>query len=152
MQVPSLIRVALMGAGCDARVPGQQVRAPACCLVQLRDGLVVLIGSEQVPASQPPTPAARRRCPSSARRPSRRPGFRPRGGRFGRPAEIDVAGPPPAYQRGDALAQALGMTRPVIEEASRQLGFPPEFLRRLSRHLDLVAAIERELDSRDSGP
>ncbi len=44
------------------------------------------------------------------------------------------------------------MTRPVIEEASRQLGFPPEFLRRLSRHLDLVAAIERELDSRDSGP
>jgi hypothetical protein len=48
------------------------------------------------------------------------------------------------------LAQALNMGRPVIEEASRQLGFPPDFLRRLSMHPDLVAMIERELTARAS--
>jgi hypothetical protein len=38
----------------------------------------------------------------------------------------------------------------VIEEANRQLGFPPDFLRRLSAHPDLVAKIEQELAARAS--
>ena len=48
------------------------------------------------------------------------------------------------------LAQALGMGGPVIEEASRQLIFLPDFLRRLSMHPDLVAMIEQELTARAS--
>ncbi len=40
------------------------------------------------------------------------------------------------------------MTQPVVAEANRQLGFPPDFLRRLSKHPDLVAMIERELRTR----
>ncbi len=59
---------------------------------------------------------------------------------------------PQSYQRDDVLAQALGMTRPVLEEASRQLGLPADFLRRLSRHPDLVASIERELRAREDRP
>jgi hypothetical protein len=73
-------------------------------------------------------------------------------GTFRRPAEIDVAELPQAYQRDDMLAEALAMARPVLEEASRQLGLRPDFLRRLSCHPDLVASIERELDARDDGP
>jgi hypothetical protein len=71
-------------------------------------------------------------------------------GTFRRPADLDIADLPPAYQRDDMLAQALGMGRPVIEEANRQLGFPPDFLRRLSMHPDLVAMIEQELTARAS--
>ncbi len=73
-------------------------------------------------------------------------------GTFRRPAELAVADLPPSYQRDDVLADALEMTRPVLEEASRQLGLPPDFLRRLSRHPDLVASIGRELDGREAGP
>jgi hypothetical protein len=69
---------------------------------------------------------------------------------FRRPADLDIADLPQSYQRDDVLAQALKMTRPVIEEASRQLGFPPDFLRRLSLHPDLVAMIEEELTARAS--
>jgi hypothetical protein len=69
---------------------------------------------------------------------------------FRRPADLDIADLPESYQRDDVLAQALKMTRPVIEEASRQLGFPPDFLRRLSMHPDLVAMIEEELTARAS--
>jgi hypothetical protein len=43
------------------------------------------------------------------------------------------------------------MTRPVLEEASLQLGLPADFLRRLSSHPDLVASIEQELEARDDG-
>jgi hypothetical protein len=68
---------------------------------------------------------------------------------FRRPADLDIADLPQSYQRDDMLAEALNMGRPVIEEASRQLGFPPDFLRRLSRHPDLVAMIEQELTARD---
>ena len=71
-------------------------------------------------------------------------------GTFRRPADLDIADLPPSYQRDDVLAQALKMIRPVIEEASRQLGLPPDFLRRLSMHPDLVAMIEQELTVRDS--
>lgn len=71
-------------------------------------------------------------------------------GTFRRPADLDVADLPQSFQRDDELAQALNMTRPVIEEASRQLGFPPDFLPRLSMHPDLVATIEQELRARAS--
>jgi hypothetical protein len=71
-------------------------------------------------------------------------------GTFRRPADLDIADLPDSYQRDDTLAQALGMSRPVIDEASRQLGFPPDFLRRLSMHPDLVAMIEQELAARAS--
>jgi hypothetical protein len=70
-------------------------------------------------------------------------------GTFGRPADIDVAILPESFTRDEVVAEALGMTKPAIDEASRQLGFPPGFLRRLSKHPDLVAAIERELSERE---
>jgi hypothetical protein len=69
---------------------------------------------------------------------------------FRRPADVDIADLPQSYQRDDMLAQELGMGRPVIEEAGRQLGFPPDFLRRLSMHPDLVTMIEQELTARAS--
>jgi hypothetical protein len=72
-------------------------------------------------------------------------------GTFRRPKDVDIADLPQSYQRDDVLAQALAMTRPVVEEASRQLGFPPDFLRRLSMYPDLVARIEQELSAR-AGP
>jgi|GEM_PF-2955908 hypothetical protein len=34
------------------------------------------------------------------------------------------------------------MSRPVIDEASRQLGFPPDFLRRLSMHSEVTLVID----------
>jgi hypothetical protein len=71
-------------------------------------------------------------------------------GTFRCPADLDIADLPQSYQRDDMLAQALNMGRPVIDEASRQLGFPPDFLRRLSMHPDLVAMIEQELTARAS--
>jgi hypothetical protein len=70
-------------------------------------------------------------------------------GTFRRPADIAVADLPLSYQRDDVLADALEMARPVLEEASLQLGLPPDFLGRLRRHPDLVASIERELRARD---
>ncbi len=73
-----------------------------------------------------------------------------RDGTFRRPAEVDVADLPESFQRDDGVAAALGMTRPVIDEANKLLGFPPGFLRRLGGHPDLVADIERELRSRES--
>jgi hypothetical protein len=74
-----------------------------------------------------------------------------RDGTFRRPAEIDVADLPESFARDDLLAEALGMTKPVIDEANTQLGFPPGFLRRLGNHPDLVARIERELTEREFG-
>ncbi len=73
-------------------------------------------------------------------------------GIFRRPADLDMAGLPQSYERDAVLARALAMTRPVLEEASRQLGLPTDFLRRLSRHPDLVASIEQELKARDDRP
>ena len=73
-------------------------------------------------------------------------------GTFRRPADLDMTDLPPSYQRDDVLARALGMTHPVLEEAGRQLGLPAGFLRRLSRHPDLVASLEQELRARDDRP
>jgi hypothetical protein len=73
-------------------------------------------------------------------------------GTFRRPADLDMADLPQSYERDAGLARALAMTRPVLEEASRLLGLPGDFLSRLSRHPDLVASIEQELRARDDRP
>jgi hypothetical protein len=70
-------------------------------------------------------------------------------GTFRRPADLELADLPPSYEPDVVLARALAMSLPLLEEASRQLGFPADFLRRLSRHPDLVASIEQELKGRD---
>ncbi|HEY3903346.1 MAG TPA: hypothetical protein VGM14_05560 [Streptosporangiaceae bacterium] len=72
-------------------------------------------------------------------------------GSFLRPAELSLEDLPGSYQRDDGLAQALGLAQPAVAQASRELGFPPDFLTRLSKHPDLVAEIGVELDRRDSG-
>jgi hypothetical protein len=73
-------------------------------------------------------------------------------GSFRPPAELSLDDLPGTYQRDDGLAQALGMAQPAVAQASRELGFPPDFLVRLSKHPDLVAGVGRELDRRDAGP
>ena len=73
-------------------------------------------------------------------------------GAFRRPAALSLDDLPPVYQRDEGLAKALHMTQPVVAEASRQLGLPPEVLWGLSAHPDLVAAVQRELKLRASGP
>jgi hypothetical protein len=74
------------------------------------------------------------------------------GAAFRSPAELAMEDLPAAYLRDDVVARALGMARPVIDEANRQLGFPPAFLRRLSARPDLVARIERELSAAGTQP
>jgi hypothetical protein len=68
-----------------------------------------------------------------------------RDGTFHRPGELSLDDLPPTYTRDEGLAQALGMLRPVVSEAARQLGVPAEVLWGLSERPDLVAIIEREL-------
>jgi hypothetical protein len=68
-----------------------------------------------------------------------------RDGVFHRPGELSLDDLPPTYTRDDGLAQALGMLRPVVSAAARQLGVPAEVLWGLSERPDLVAMIEREL-------
>jgi hypothetical protein len=71
-----------------------------------------------------------------------------RDGAFHRPGELSLDDLPPTYTRDEGLAQALGMLRPVVSEAARQLGVPAEVLWGLSERPDLVALIERELGQR----
>jgi hypothetical protein len=68
-----------------------------------------------------------------------------RDGTFRRPGELSLDDLPPTYTRDEGLAQALGMLRPVVAEAARQLGIPSAVLWGLSARPDLVAKIEREL-------
>jgi hypothetical protein len=68
-----------------------------------------------------------------------------RDGVFHRPGELSLDDLPPTYTRDEGLAQALGMLRPVVSEAARQLGIPAGVLWGLSERPDLVAMIEREL-------
>jgi hypothetical protein len=70
------------------------------------------------------------------------------GGSFHRPADLRVDDLPPTYKRDEVLAKALGMVQAVVEEASRQLGLPPDVLRGLSQYPDLVATIEQALKDR----
>ncbi len=71
-----------------------------------------------------------------------------RDGAFHRPGELSLDDLPPTYTRDEGLAKALGMLRPVVSEAARQLGVPAEVLWGLSEQPDLVALIERELANR----
>jgi hypothetical protein len=71
-----------------------------------------------------------------------------RDGAFHRPGELSLDDLPPTYTRDEGLAQALGMLRPAVSEAARQLGVPAEVLWGLSEHPDLVALIESELANR----
>jgi hypothetical protein len=72
---------------------------------------------------------------------------------FRRPAELSLDDLPPTYTRDEGLAQALDMLQPVVAQAARQLGIPPEVLWGLSAHPDLVAMVERELATRTAaGP
>ena len=67
---------------------------------------------------------------------------------FRRPGELSLDDLPPTYAREEGLAHALNMLQPVVTEAARQLGVPPEVLWGLGAHPDLVAMIERELARR----
>jgi len=70
-------------------------------------------------------------------------------GTFRCPADIAADDLPPTYQRDDMLADALALTRPVLEQASLQLGLPPDFLPRLSRYPDLLASVKQKLEARE---
>ena len=73
------------------------------------------------------------------------------GGGFARPDELALDELPASFGRDAGLASALAMSQPSVDEANRQLGFPPRFLQRLARHPDLVTQVEHELESRESG-
>jgi hypothetical protein len=75
-----------------------------------------------------------------------------RDGTFGRPAELSLDDLPPAYTRDEGLAQGLQMLQPVVGLAARRLGIPADVLWGLSEHPDLVALVERELQSRMPRP
>ena len=66
-------------------------------------------------------------------------------GTFLRPAELSLDDLSVDYKRDETLAAVLGMVQPVVEEASRRLGLPPDFLRGLSENPDLVAKVQAEL-------
>jgi hypothetical protein len=72
-------------------------------------------------------------------------------GNFHPPADLSLDDLPPTFARDEGLAQALGMSQPVVSQASRRLGVPVEVLWGLSAHPDLVAGIERELKLRSAG-
>lgn len=72
-------------------------------------------------------------------------------GSFRRPEELQLGDLPASYTPDAALTSALGMSQPSVDEANQQLGFPPGFLLRLSRHPDLVEQVERELGTREAG-
>jgi hypothetical protein len=72
-------------------------------------------------------------------------------GSWCRPAELRLDQLPSSFARDETLARLLGMAQSVVEAAARQLGLPPDLLRGLSEHPDLVALIERELKARASG-
>jgi hypothetical protein len=72
-------------------------------------------------------------------------------GRFHRPAVLSLDDLPPTFQRDEGLAAALGMSQPVVAQASRQLGLPPGVLWGLAAHPDLVTMVEREIESRRRG-
>ncbi len=72
-------------------------------------------------------------------------------GSFRRPEGLQLGDLPASFTPDAALASALGLSQPSVDEANSQLGFPPGFLLRLSRHPDLVEQIERELGTREAG-
>jgi hypothetical protein len=71
-------------------------------------------------------------------------------GNFHLPADLSLDDLPPTFARDEGLAQALGMSQPVVSQASHRLGIPVAVLWGLSAHPDLVAGIERELKLRSA--
>jgi hypothetical protein len=71
-------------------------------------------------------------------------------GNFHQPADLSLDDLPPTFARDEGLAQALGMSQPVVSQASRRLGIPAEVLWGLSAHPDLIPGIERELKLRSA--
>jgi hypothetical protein len=71
-----------------------------------------------------------------------------RDGIYCRPAELSLDDLPPTFTRDEGLAQGLQMLQPVVGLAARRLGIPADVLWGLSEHPDLVALVERELQSR----
>ena len=72
-------------------------------------------------------------------------------GVFRRPGELALDDLPPGYDRDESLAKALGMGRPVVAEAARQLGIPAALLWALSARPDLIAKLAAELAA-EPGP
>ena len=72
-------------------------------------------------------------------------------GTFHRPDELLLKDLPDRYKRDDVLARALGMEQPVVEELCKQLGLPPEVLRGLRAHPDLVTKLQQELAALSRG-
>lgn len=69
-------------------------------------------------------------------------------GAFRRPCDVALDDLPPAFRRDEALAAALGMIQPVVEQASRELNVPAHVLRALSEDPALVEMIEKQLAGR----
>jgi hypothetical protein len=69
-------------------------------------------------------------------------------GAFRCPCDLALDDLPPAFRRDQALATALGMIQPVVEQASRELNVPAHVLRALSEDPALVEMIEKQLAGR----
>jgi hypothetical protein len=69
-------------------------------------------------------------------------------GSFHRPCDRALDDLPSAFRRDQALAAALGMIQPVVEQASRELNVPARVLRALSDDPALVEMIEKQLAGR----
>jgi hypothetical protein len=66
-------------------------------------------------------------------------------GSFRRPCDLALDDLPPAFRQDQALAAALGMIQPIVEQASRELNVPAHVLRALSEDPALVEMIEKQL-------
>lgn len=76
-------------------------------------------------------------------------------GAFHRPADLSLNDLPDGYRRDEVLAEALGMERPIVEEASRLLGWSSDLVRGLQKYLqkydDLQEILSREIATRERG-
>ncbi|MEV3920700.1 hypothetical protein [Actinomadura coerulea] len=68
-------------------------------------------------------------------------------GGFRVPGELRLDDLPVSCRRDEALAKALGMVQPVIEEASRQLGISADLLRALQDNPDLLEKLEKDVQA-----
>lgn len=72
------------------------------------------------------------------------------GGAWIRPDQLALDALPPDFKRDEALAKALGMSLPAVEEAARELDISPDLLRKL-RDPDVRDALEQIVMSRSTG-
>lgn len=70
-------------------------------------------------------------------------------GRWVRPEHLSLDALPADFKRDEALAKALGMSLPAVEEAARELDVSPDLLRHL-RDPDVRDALERIVTSRSA--